>query len=232
RGASRVYVHAFLDGRDTPPRSAEKSLQALTAKFSQLQCGRIASVVGRYFALDRDNRWDRVQQAYDLLTLAKADFQAGSAVDALSAAYARGEDDEFVKATVVRADNEPSAVIEDGDVVIFMNFRADRAREITRAFVEDNFMGFARTRRPRLADFVMTTEYAADIPASCAYASQTMTNSLGEYLSNLHKTQLRIAETEKYAHVTFFFSGGREALYPGEERILVPSPQVATYDLQ
>lgn len=232
RGSKQVYVHAFLDGRDTPPRSAEKSLRALSEKFSQLQCGRIASVIGRYFAMDRDNRWDRVQSAYDLLTLAKADFHAANAIDALRAAYARDEDDEFVKATVVQAAGEPAATINDGDVVIFMNFRADRAREITRAFVDEKFTGFARTRIPRLADFVMTTEYAGDIKASCAYAPQSMTNSLGDYLSKLHKTQLRIAETEKYAHVTFFFSGGREELYEGEERILVPSPQVATYDLQ
>ncbi|MDB6063305.1 MAG: 2,3-bisphosphoglycerate-independent phosphoglycerate mutase [Verrucomicrobiaceae bacterium] len=232
RGAKQVYAHAFLDGRDTPPRSAEKSLKALSEKFSQLQCGRIASVIGRYFAMDRDNRWDRVQSAYDLMTLAKGDFQADSAVAALQAAYARDENDEFVKATVIQAAGERTAAINDGDVLIFMNFRADRAREITRAFVDEKFDGFARTRVPKLADFVMTTEYAADIKVSCAYTSQSMTNSLGDYLSKLDKTQLRIAETEKYAHVTFFFSGGREDLYPGEERILVPSPQVATYDLQ
>lgn len=232
RGAKQVYAHAFLDGRDTPPRSAEKSLRTLSDKFSQLQCGRVASVIGRYFAMDRDNRWDRVQSAYDLLTLAKADFRAASGVEALQAAYARGEDDEFVQATTVQAAHESAVAINDGDVVIFMNFRADRAREITRAFVDKEFKGFARTRVPQLADFVMTTEYAADISASCAYAPVTMKNSLGEYLESLNKTQLRIAETEKYAHVTFFFSGGREALYAGEERILVSSPQVATYDLQ
>lgn len=232
RGAKKVFAHAFLDGRDTPPRSAENSLRALAAKFAQLQCGRIASVIGRYYAMDRDNRWDRVQAAYDLLTIAKADFQAASATDALAAAYARGEDDEFVKATVVRGANDGAVTVDDGDVVIFMNFRADRAREITRAFVDEDFRGFARERHPRLADFVMTTEYAADIDASCAYAAQTMSNSLGEYLAKQNRTQLRIAETEKYAHVTFFFSGGREEPYPGEERILVPSPPVATYDLQ
>lgn len=232
RSAKRVYVHAFLDGRDTPPRSAETSLQALTNKFDLLKCGRIASVIGRYYAMDRDNRWDRVQLAYDLLTQMRADYRADNAVDALKAAYERDENDEFVKATVVQKDGEPSAAINDGDAVIFMNFRADRAREITRAFTDKNFDGFARVKTPRLADFVMTTEYASDIAASCAYAPQSMKNSLGDYLSSLHKTQLRIAETEKYAHVTFFFSGGREELYAGEERILVPSPQVATYDLK
>jgi 2,3-bisphosphoglycerate-independent phosphoglycerate mutase len=232
RGARQVYVHSFLDGRDTPPRSAENSLAALTDKFSQLGCGRIASIVGRYYAMDRDNRWDRVQVAYDLLVDAKADFHAPSAVDGLRAAYERDENDEFVKATVIQAAGEASVAIGDGDVVVFMNFRSDRARELTRAFVEPAFDSFVRARWPRLADFVMTTQYAANINASCAYETQSMANVLGEYLANQHKTQLRIAETEKYAHVTFFFSGGREELFPGEDRILVPSPQVATYDLQ
>ncbi|MFT3928857.1 MAG: 2,3-bisphosphoglycerate-independent phosphoglycerate mutase [Spongiibacteraceae bacterium] len=232
RGAKRVYVHAFLDGRDTPPRSAENSLRALSEKFEQLHCGRIASIIGRYYAMDRDNRWDRVQLAYDLLTQMKAEYRADNAVDALRAAYERDENDEFVKATVIQRSGETDASINEGDAVIFMNFRADRAREITRAFTDNNFDGFVRTKTPRLADFVMTTEYASDIQASCAYAPQSMKNSLGEYLSDLHKTQLRIAETEKYAHVTFFFSGGREELYAGEDRILVPSPKVATYDLQ
>ena len=232
RGAKQVYVHAFLDGRDTPPRSAENSLRALSAKMAQLQCGRIATIIGRFFAMDRDNRWDRVQSAYDLMTQAKADYRADSAVDGLRAAYERGEDDEFVKATVIQKSGDNAVAISDGDAVIFMNFRADRAREITRAFVQKDFTGFVRARCPQLAAFVMTTEYAADIDALCAYPSQTMTNSLGEYLSKLNKTQLRIAETEKYAHVTFFFSGGREELFPGEERILVPSPHVATYDQQ
>jgi len=233
RGASKVYAHAFLDGRDTPPRSAEPSLAALDAKFAGLGCGRIASIVGRYYAMDRDNRWDRVQQAYDLLTEAKADVRADNAVAGLAAAYDRDENDEFVKPTVIQAAGEPGVSIGDGDVVIFMNFRADRARELTRAFVDgDSFEGFTRNRRPRLAAFVMTTEYAADIKAPCAYRAQSMANVLGEYLSTLGKTQLRIAETEKYAHVTFFFSGGREALFPGEDRALVPSPDVATYDLK
>jgi 2,3-bisphosphoglycerate-independent phosphoglycerate mutase len=215
RGARQVYVHAFLDGRDTPPRSAEASLQALADKFSQLGCGRIASIVGRYYAMDRDNRWDRVQLAYDLLTDARADYRTATAVDGLRAAYERDENDEFVKATVVQADGEARAAIDDGDVVVFMNFRSDRARELTRAFVDTEFTGFVRARWPRLADFVMTTQYAADIQASCAYATQSMANVLGEYLSGLNKTQLRIAETEKYAHVTFFFSGGREEAFPG-----------------
>jgi 2,3-bisphosphoglycerate-independent phosphoglycerate mutase len=235
RGARKIYVHAFLDGRDTPPRSAEGYLRRLDDVFAEINGaeaghGRIASIVGRYFAMDRDNRWDRVQLAYDLLTQGKADFRADNALAALNAAYERGEDDEFVKPTVI---GSQAAIVEDGDAVIFMNFRADRAREITRAFVDgDAFAGFERARRPKLADFVMTTEYAADIRASVAYTPVSMKNSIGEYVANLDKTQLRIAETEKYAHVTFFFSGGREEPFPGEDRILVPSPDVATYDLK
>lgn len=233
RGATRVYVHAFLDGRDTPPRSARASLATMTAQLATLGCGRVASIVGRYYAMDRDNRWDRVETAYNLLVDADADYSAADVLTALQAAYERGEDDEFVKPTVIQGADEPSAAMMDGDAVIFMNFRADRAREITRAFVSgDDFAGFSRQRRPALATFVMTTEYAADIDAPCAYPPTTMTNSLGEYLASLGKAQLRIAETEKYAHVTFFFSGGREEPFSGEERVLVPSPHVATYDLK
>lgn len=232
RGAKKVYVHAFLDGRDTPPRSAEKSLQALAAHLDQLQCGRIACVVGRYYAMDRDNRWDRVEKAYALMTGNSADYQYDSATDALAAAYARDENDEFVSPSIIRKEGENDASIKDNDSVIFMNFRADRAREITRAFVDKDFDGFERQQHPQLSEFVMTTEYAAAIDAPCAFPPEELNNSLGEILERLDKTQLRIAETEKYAHVTFFFSGGREQLYQGEERILVPSPDVATYDLQ
>ncbi|WP_020407881.1 2,3-bisphosphoglycerate-independent phosphoglycerate mutase [Hahella ganghwensis] len=232
RGAQEVYIHAFLDGRDTPPRSAAPSLEKASRLLADLGCGRVASVVGRYFAMDRDNRWDRVQQAYDLLTQGKSEFSAESAEQALSAAYERGEDDEFVKATRIQAEGEADAYIKDGDSVIFMNFRPDRARELTRAFVDSDFSGFERATQPQLADFVMLTEYAADIKTTCAYPPSTLVNGIGEYLSNIGKTQLRIAETEKYAHVTFFFSGGQEAEYKGEDRVLVPSPDVATYDLK
>ncbi|WIO73959.1 2,3-bisphosphoglycerate-independent phosphoglycerate mutase [Porticoccaceae bacterium LTM1] len=228
RGAQQVYVHAFLDGRDCPPRSAQPSLEKADAKLAELGVGRIATICGRYFAMDRDSRWDRVQSAYDLMTLGKAEFSAGSAVEGLLAAYERGENDEFVKATSING----AAPIADGDAVLFMNFRPDRARQITRAFVEADFDGFERKAKPALADFVMTTEYASDIHTSCAFPPEALVNSMGEYLASQHKTQLRIAETEKYAHVTFFYSGGREELYQGEERILVPSPKVATYDLQ
>ena len=232
RGAGRVYLHAFLDGRDTPPRSAGPSLQAAEALFSELGCGRVASITGRYYAMDRDNRWERIEQAYRLLTEGVAPHTATDADSALAAAYAREESDEFVLPTTICPAGEQPAVVRDGDAVLFMNFRADRARQLTRAFVDDDFDGFARAVRPRLADFVTTTEYAADIQASCAFPPESLSNVLGDYIAQKGMTQLRIAETEKYAHVTFFFSGGREALFPGEDRELIPSPDVATYDLQ
>ena len=232
RGAKAVYIHAFLDGRDMPPRSAMPSLEKAAHHLKALGVGRVASIVGRYYAMDRDNRWDRVEAAYNLMTLGEAEFTAANPMQALEAAYERGENDEFVKATRVQANGEPDATINDGDAVIFMNFRADRAREMTRAFVDSNFDGFERKRHPALADFVMLTEYAADIDTACAYPPESLSNSLGEYMEKQGKTQLRIAETEKYAHVTFFFSGGRETPFNGEDRILVPSPNVATYDLQ
>lgn len=232
RGAQAVYVHAFLDGRDTPPRSAEPSLAAMEAHLAATGKGRVASIIGRYYAMDRDNRWDRVEAAYRLLTEGVADHRAATAVEGLRAAYAADVSDEFVPATVIAGAEDAPAIIADGDAVIFMNFRADRARELTRAFVDVDFNGFTRQRHPALADFVMLTEYAASIAAPVAFKPATLTNSLGEYLASLGKTQLRIAETEKYAHVTFFFSGGREEPYEGEDRFLVPSPNVATYDLQ
>lgn len=233
RGAKQVYLHAILDGRDMPPRSADASLKAADEKFAQLGCGAVATVVGRYFAMDRDNRWDRVQQAYDAMTLGEGKHRALSATDALEAAYVRDENDEFVSATVItNADGTPIGVVCDGDTMICANFRPDRSREITRSFVEAEFDGFERRAKPKLSDFVMLTEYAADMPASCAYPPESISNDLGAYLANIGRTQLRIAETEKYAHVTFFFNGGAEAVYPGEDRILVPSPDVATYDLQ
>ncbi len=232
RGAKQVYVHAFLDGRDTPPRSALGPLQKLDAKFTELACGRTATLIGRYFAMDRDNRWDRVEKAYDLLTSGSGEYQYSNTADALQAAYDRDENDEFVSASIIQQEGEADAKISDGDSVIFMNFRADRAREITRAFVDKDFDGFERKTHPALADFVTTTEYADSIPASVAYPPSTMHNSFGEVMEKQGKTQLRIAETEKYAHVTFFFSGGREALYKGEDRKLIASPDVATYDLQ
>jgi 2,3-bisphosphoglycerate-independent phosphoglycerate mutase len=232
RGATKVYVHAFLDGRDTPPRSAESSLRNTATILSELGVGRIASICGRFYAMDRDQRWDRVTAAYNMLTLGEAAHQSTDPIAGLHAGYDRDENDEFVLPTLICGDDEQPATIQDGDTVLYMNFRPDRARQLTRAFVDNDFSGFDRTAQPSLADFVMTTEYAADIHTSCAFPPENLRNSFGEYLSNLGKTQLRIAETEKYAHVTFFFSGGQEALFKGEDRILIPSPKVATYDLQ
>ncbi|PJE78391.1 2,3-bisphosphoglycerate-independent phosphoglycerate mutase [invertebrate metagenome] len=232
KGAKAIYVHAFLDGRDTPPRSAEASLTKMDAFLREKGVGRITSLTGRYYAMDRDNRWDRVQQAYDLLTEGNAPFTSSDAQTGLKAAYERDETDEFVKPTVIAAENEKATTVKDGDALIFMNFRADRARELTRAFVDNDFSGFTRNKIPKLGAFVMLTEYAADIHTACAFPPSELHNTLGEYMEKLGKTQLRIAETEKYAHVTFFFSGGREATYQGEDRILINSPKVATYDLQ
>jgi 2,3-bisphosphoglycerate-independent phosphoglycerate mutase len=182
--------------------------------------------------MDRDNRWDRVQPAYDLLTRGKAPFSYSNVNDALAAAYERAEDDEFVQATSITDSDGNNCVIDDGDIVYFMNFRADRAREISRAFVDDKFSGFTREARPMLGDFITLTQYAADIEATVAYPPIALENVLGEYLANTGKTQLRIAETEKYAHVTFFFNGGREQPFANEDRELIPSPQVKTYDLK
>ncbi|GAB1619480.1 2,3-bisphosphoglycerate-independent phosphoglycerate mutase [Pseudomonas kermanshahensis] len=228
RGAEKIYLHAFLDGRDTPPRSAESSIELLDKTFAKLGKGRIASLIGRYFAMDRDNRWDRVAAAYNLIVDSVADYTADTALAGLEAAYAREENDEFVKATRIGE----AVKVEDGDAVIFMNFRADRARELSRAFVEPDFNEFPRARLPKMAAYIGLTQYSAKIPAPAAFAPSSLDNVLGEYLAKNGKTQLRIAETEKYAHVTFFFSGGREEPFEGEERILIPSPKVATYDLQ
>lgn len=228
KGLKKIFLHAFLDGRDTPPRSAATSLQALQAKCAQLGAGRIATLVGRFFAMDRDNRWERVQVAYDMLTQGTAPFTAPDALTGLEAAYARDENDEFVQATVV---GEP-APMREGDAAVFMNFRADRAREITRALTDDTFDGFVRTRFPKLANFTSLSSYGEDFHLPCAYSTDTIHNGIGEYLSALGLKQLRIAETEKYAHVTYFMNGGREQPYPGEDRILVPSPKIATYDLK
>ncbi|WP_105264594.1 2,3-bisphosphoglycerate-independent phosphoglycerate mutase [Pseudoalteromonas sp. T1lg76] len=229
RGAQEIYVHAFLDGRDTPPRSAEATLKNIDAAFARVGKGRIASLIGRYYAMDRDNRWERIESAYDLMVLGEAEYHAADAVSGLQAAYERGENDEFVKATVI---GETAATINDGDAVLFMNFRADRARQMTRTFVDADFNGFNKKKTPQLAAFVMLTEYAADIDAPVAFPPEPLNNVLGEWLAKHNKTQLRISETEKYAHVTFFFSGGREQEFAGESRELIPSPDVATYDLQ
>lgn len=243
-GAKNVFVHCFLDGRDTPPKSADKYVDRLRTHIDKLnahyESGRvqIASIIGRYYAMDRDNRWDRVQKAYELLTEGKADRLATRADGAVQAAYKARETDEFISPTTVIGRDEVPYTVDDNDALIFMNFRADRARELAQAFVlpDHEFSGFARRKQPKLAAFVMLTRYsdvlADNDKTSIAYYPTSLTNTMGEYLQDQGKTQLRIAETEKYAHVTFFFSGGREAEYEGETRILVPSPDVATYDLQ
>ena len=229
QGSEKIYLHAFLDGRDTPPQSALDCIQAV----EQQGIASIVSITGRYYAMDRDNRWDRVRKAYDALTLGQADFHYETAETALAMAYARNETDEFVQPTLIHAKNKKAIYIHDNDLVIFMNFRADRARELTRAFAESNFEGFDRTAHPKLANFICLTEYMKNIEnVSVAYPPNQLTNTLGEYLSKNNLKQLRIAETEKYAHVTFFFNGGIEAPYPGEDRELIPSPSVATYDLK
>ena len=232
RGADKIYLHAFLDGRDTPPRSAQSSLAKVQEKLSESGVGRIASVSGRYYAMDRDQRWERVEAAYNLMVCGEAQYQYSDALAALTDAYDRDENDEFVSPSVILDAEGQAAEVSDGDALIFMNFRADRARQFTRCFTDSEFSGFARKKVPAIADFVMLTEYAADIDTSCAFPSLELENVLGEWLAKQGKTQLRISETEKYAHVSFFFSGGKEAVFDGEQRILVPSPQVATYDMQ
>ncbi len=230
-GVQNVYVHAFLDGRDVPPKSAPDSLARLDRSIREAGSGGIVTIIGRYFAMDRDERWDRVEKAYRLIAHGEGEHRAHDVSAAIEAAYSRGETDEFVHPTVIAHGSDP-ITIRDGDGVLFMNFRADRAREITRAFVQKGFDAFDVASRPELRDFVSLTRYAEDLEATPAFGQEAHTNGIGEYLSGLGKTQLRLAETEKYAHVTFFFSGGRETPYPGEARSLVPSPKVATYDLQ
>ncbi len=225
---NQLFLHAFLDGRDTPPQSALPFLQ----QIEQQGYAKIASITGRYYAMDRDNRWERVQLAYDMLTLGKSDHAAENAEAGLVMAYARNENDEFVTPTII---NNHFSSIKDGDSVIFMNFRSDRARQLTRAFMDPTFNHFTREITPKLKHYISLTEYQkefTDLNVEVAYPPIDLSNSLGEVLSKLGKKQLRIAETEKYAHVTFFFNGGVEAPFPGENRILVPSPKVATYDLK
>jgi 2,3-bisphosphoglycerate-independent phosphoglycerate mutase len=228
RGASNVYVHAFLDGRDTAPQSAQPAIDKLEAVFAELGKGRLASMVGRFYAMDRDKRWNRVEAAYRLIAEGEAEFQAATATEGLAEAYAREETDEFVKPTTIG----DAVRIEDGDSVVFMNFRADRARELTECFIQPEFDGFKRPRSIALSEYVTLTEYKKDYSSPIAFPNEKMKNILGAYLSSLGLKQLRIAETEKYAHVTFFFNGGVENPFEGEDRILVPSPKVDTYDQQ
>jgi 2,3-bisphosphoglycerate-independent phosphoglycerate mutase len=222
-----VYLHVFTDGRDCAQKSAKQYIQKLEDKINELGVGEIASVIGRYFSMDRDNRWSRVRCAYELISKGKSNFLAKTAFDAVDQAYERGETDEFIQSTVINAPTK----IDEGDVLIFMNYRADRARQITQAFTDENFQGFSRgTFTP--SEFVCLTEYKKDFNLPVAYPASKLNNVLGEYLADLGMTQLRIAETEKYAHVTFFLNGGIERPFNGEDRVLIPSPEVATYDLK
>jgi len=232
RGAKKVYLHVFLDGRDTAPRSAEIYIKNLENKLTELGGGKLVSMIGRYFAMDRDHRWPRIKKAYDLIAHGIAKHTATTALEGLAAAYERDESDEFVQATSIHAEGEPAISIEDGDSVIFMNFRSDRARQITRPFIEPDFDQFDVGNAPKLGSFVSLTEYNSEFDVRVAFPPERLRKVFGAYISDLGLRQLRIAETEKYAHVTFFLNGGVETPYPGEERILVQSPDVATYDLQ
>ena len=231
-GLSQVYVHCFLDGRDVPPSSGKDYVAQLQAKLTELNLGKIASVMGRYYAMDRDKNWDRVQKAYDVLTKAEGE-KAESACAGIQASYDKEVNDEFVVPFYVEKDGKPVATIQDGDSVIFFNFRPDRAREITRAFCDEGFTGFAREKKLDLM-FVCFTDYDETIGNKLiAFKKEEIKNTFGEFLAAHHMTQARIAETEKYAHVTFFFNGGVEEPNEGEDRILVPSPkEVPTYDLK
>ena len=231
-GVTDILVHAFLDGRDTPPKSAAASLELLQKKCVQLKTARIASMVGRYYAMDRDQRWERVQAAYDLITQGKAAHRASDPLQALEQAYARGETDEFVQATAIVPANGQAARMRDGDACVFMNFRADRARQLTSALTDPAFAGFRRDVTPKLGYYCTLTSYGENFKLPAAFAPQNVANGFGDYIAAQGLKQLRIAETEKYAHVTYFFNGGVETPCPGEDRILVPSPKVATYDLK
>ena len=227
RGAEQIFLHAFLDGRDTPPRSAAASLARADDVFAELGTGKVATVQGRYFAMDRDKRWSRIEPAYDLITQGITDYEYACTSDVLAAAYERDENDEFVAPSRIGE----AVTINDGDSILFMNFRADRARQLSQALTEPAFSEFERKHLPK-ARFVATTEYFEGINASVAFGPDIIEDTLGAVIASHGLRQARIAETEKYAHVTFFFSGGREATFEGEERVLIPSPDVATYDLK
>ncbi len=232
KGLTKVYVHAFLDGRDTPPTSGKEFLSELESKMNEIGVGKVATVMGRYYVMDRDNRWERVKLAYDAMVLGKGP-QANSVSECIDNSYAADINDEFVLPTIIMDNDMPTASIKENDSVIFFNFRPDRAREISRAFCEPNFEGFQRDRGFFNLKYVCFTEYDHTIPnKEVAFLPASFNDTLGEYISKKGLKQLRLAETEKYAHVTFFFNGGVEEPNLGEDRILVPSPKVATYDMK
>jgi 2,3-bisphosphoglycerate-independent phosphoglycerate mutase len=229
QGVKDVFIHCLLDGRDTPPQSGADYLQQLETELARIGTGTIATVMGRYYAMDRDNRWDRVEKAFNAMVNGNGECHATAA--AIANSYAAGVTDEFVIPCVICADGAPAGQVRDGDGFISFNFRSDRAREITRALARDDCPGFDRHHRPSLSSYVCMTEYDATFGLPLAFGPEELTNILGDVLAAAGKTQLRIAETEKYAHVTFFFNGGVEEPFPGEDRALIPSPQeVATYD--
>ena len=231
-GLKDVFVHCFFDGRDVPPDSSKDFVKELEEKLAEIGIGKIASVMGRYYAMDRDNRWERVVLAYNAMVLGQG-LTAESASEAVAESYARQEFDEFVKPTVIVKEGKPVATISENDSIIFFNFRPDRAREITRTFVDPEFKGFERPKGFFPVHYVCMTQYDKTLPnVNVAFKPESLTNTFGEYISRNGLKQLRIAETEKYAHVTFFFNGGTETMYEGEDRALIPSPKVATYDLK
>ncbi len=232
QGLKKVYVHCFLDGRDTPPASGKGYVEELVQQMKEIGVGKIGVISGRYYAMDRDNRWDRVELAYKALTKGEGADGGTDPAKAVQDSYEEGKTDEFMLPTVMQEDGKPVTVVGDGDSIIFFNFRPDRAREITRAFCDPDFTGFAREKKLDLT-YVCFTQYDDTIPCkTVAFKKQEVKNTFGEFLADNHMTQARIAETEKYAHVTFFFNGGIEEPNKGEDRILVKSPKVATYDLK
>ena len=233
RGVKDVYVHCFLDGRDVPPSSGIDYVKELQAKCEEIGVGKIATVMGRYWAMDRDNLWDRVQKAYDAMVLGQGQATAETGAQAVEQSYAKEETDEFVKPTVVMENGKPTGMITEGDSVIFFNFRPDRARQLTRTFIQPDFDGFVRGNGYFPVNFVSMTQYDETFTGlEIVNPPETMQNTLGEYLSKQGKTQLRIAETQKYAHVTFFFNGGVEKANENEDRVLIPSSKVATFDMK
>lgn len=232
RGVKEIYLHAFLDGRDTPPKSAADSLQLMQTTFAEQGVGRVASIIGRFYAMDRNSNWDRIKIAYDLIVDGKGVFECPDPYIGLDMAYQRDETDEFVKATAIVPRDGEAVKVEDGDMVLFMNYRADRARQLTRAFIDEKMELFERSRKPNLSIYASLTQYSAEFDTPTAFPPKELNNVFGKYISDMGCRQLRIAETEKYAHVTFFFNGGEERVFDGEDRILVPSPHVETYDEQ
>ncbi len=232
KGLKKVYIHVFLDGRDVPPKAALEDIKELDAFCKENGNAKIATVQGRYYAMDRDKRWERTKLAYDALTLGVAPYTAPDAETAVSEAYERGETDEFIKPTIVTdPEGNPEAAIKDKDSIIFINFRPDRARQLTWAFMKDDFEGFTREKRPKV-HYICMAQYDETLDLPIAFPPEELDNVLGEVLSKQGLAQLRIAETEKYAHVTFFLNGGQEKCYDGEDRCLIPSPKIATYDLK